>query len=147
LVQLLFRKDIWGENSISILQPSSKGTINFSFISDEEVAQLKRMVHKLLWCIEFIPEKASYEEFVMKEEELISEKCFEVDKIDFIKLLRKDVWSNEDMREILDYEIAHQYDFAGSFSSLSIHSVNDYLTVHLIRNRENKELLKHFVLN
>lgn len=146
LVQLLFRKDIWGEHNISILQPSSKGTINFSSISDEEVAQLKALTHKLLWCIEFIPEKTSYEEFVMKEDELISEKYFEVDKIDFIKLLRKDVWSDQDMREILDYEISHQYDFAGSFSSLSIQSVNDYLIVHLIRNRENKESLKPFVL-
>jgi hypothetical protein len=140
LVQLLFRKDIWGENNISLLQPSSKGTIDFSSISDEEVAQLKAITHKFYGVLYLSPEKAS-------EDELIIEKYFEVDKIDFIKLLRKDVWSNEDMREILEYEISHQYDFAGSFSSLYVQSVNDYLIVHLIRNSENKEVLKPFVLN
>jgi hypothetical protein len=140
LVQLLFRKDIWGENNISLLEPSSKGTIDFSSISDEEVAQLKLITHKFYGLLYLLPENNS-------EDELIVEKYFEVDKIDFIKLLRKDVLSNEDMLEILDYEISHQYDFAGSFSSLSIQSVNDYLTVHLIRNRENKDVLNAFVLN
>lgn len=146
-VQILFRKDIWGENNASLFCPSSKGSINFSAFTNSDIELIKKMSNQLLWCIEFIPESSSLQDFMAMEDKPMPDLYFEVDKLDFIRMFRdKDVLLAEEMGKVIEYEIYHQDHFARSFSSTIIQSVNNYLVVHIIKNRENKEILKYFTL-
>jgi len=146
-VQILFRKDIWGENNASLFSPSSKGSINFSAFSNSDIELMKKISNQLLWCIELIPETFSFEDFMTNDDLPMPNAYFEMDKLDFIRMFKnKDKLSIEDMGKIIDYEVYHQNHFARAFSSMPIQSVNNYLVVHLIRNKNNKDALKPFVL-
>jgi hypothetical protein len=132
LVQLMFNPEIWGEDRSSMFAESSKGNINFSGFTDEDIENLKKysVIVGKIW---------SDEEWYMTLRS-------ETDKFEFIKMLRnKDYFTVEDLDEIINYEIFHQHHAAGSFYAIDLRTVNTYFIDHILMNHEDKSKLRPYV--
>lgn len=132
LVQIMFKPEIWGETRSAMFAPTSAGTINLSAFTDED--------------IELIKEYSKITGTVWTDEQWYTVVRSEIDKFDFIKMLRdKDFLSVEDLEQIIAYELHHQNHSAGAFYSIDLRTVNTYFVDFVLQNKDNKESLKPFV--
>jgi hypothetical protein len=144
LVQLMFKPEIWGETRSSMYAPSARGTIDYAGFTDENIENLK-VYSKLtgqIWSDELwytnLKTNKEYTQAYMRSE---------IDKFEFIKFFRdKDTLTVEELDQILEYEIYHQYHAAGSFYAIDLRTVNTYFVDFLLMNHDKPESLKPYTI-
>lgn len=132
LVEVMFRENIWGDVGISTA--SSKGTINFENITDEDIENLRAFSRAATT--------------VWNESEWYTIERGENAKFDFIKMFRdKSVLNVEDLDTIIKYEIEQSTQNSGSFYAIDLRTVNTYFVDFLLQNSENKDALKPYAFD
>lgn len=131
-VKVMFKPEIWGPERSSMLPVSSSGNITFSAFTDDDIENIKKfsIIAGKIW---------SDEEWYMTLRS-------EIDKFEFIKMLRhKDYFTAEELDEIINYELFHQYHAAGSFYAIDLRTVNTYFIDHILMNHQDKSVLQPYV--
>jgi hypothetical protein len=144
LVQLMFKSEIWGDTRSSMFAPTSLGSVNLSAFTDQDIDDLKAysLITGQIWSDELwytnLRSNATYTQAYLRSE---------IDKFDFIKFFKnKDYLTVEELDEILEYEIFHQYHAAGSFYAIDLRTVNTYFVDFLLMNHDNPEVLESFIV-
>lgn len=144
LVQLMFKPEIWGETRSSMYAPTSSGSVKLNGFTDEDIDNLK-VYSKLtgqIWSDELWytnqRSNAAYTQAYMRSE---------IDKFEFIKFFRnKDELTIDELDQILEYEIYHQYHAAGSFYAIDLRTVNTYFVDFLLMNHDKPEVIKPYAI-
>jgi hypothetical protein len=137
LVQVLFKPEIWGDINVFMRNPSSKGSINFSAITDEDIENLIKYSEAA--CVAIFDQEGGGKTTYNHLHD-------EYDKFNFIKMLRdKDTLSIEDIDNIINYEVYHQTHSSGAFYAIDLGTVNTYFVDYLLNNYEDKSKLRSYI--
>jgi len=146
LVKLMFNPDIWGETRSSMYAPTSASSINLNAFTDQDIEDLKKYskITGQIWSDELWYTGTKTNKKYCTQTYLRSE----IDKFEFLKFFRdKDVLSVEELDQILEYEIYHQYHAAGSFYSIDLRTVNNYFVDFLLMNHNNPKAIEPYAID
>lgn len=131
LVKVFFKKEIW--NNEGLFRPSTSGNINFENITDADVDNFMRFT------------ELAGEEW--EEENFYRFTKSDKNKLTFLKHITKDVMTDNDLKEIIEFELKGNH-AAGTFYSIDLETVNNYFIDFLFNSyRENKkEDIKPYIL-
>jgi len=109
LVKVFFKKEIW--NNEGLFKPSTSGNIKFENITDEDIDNFIKFT------------EISGEEW--EEENFYRFNKSDKYKLTFLKHITKDVMTDEELKEIIDFELKGNH-AAGTFYSIDLETVNHY---------------------
>jgi hypothetical protein len=109
LVKVFFKKEIW--NNEGLFKPSTSGNIKFENITDDDIDNFIKFT------------EISGEEW--EEENFYRFNKSDKYKLTFLKHITKDVMTDEELKEIIDFELKGNH-AAGTFYSIDLETVNHY---------------------
>ncbi len=109
LVKVFFKKEIW--NNEGLFKPSTSGNIKFENITDDDIDNFMKFT------------EISGEEW--EEENFYRFNKSDKYKLTFLKHITKDVMTDEELKEIIDFELKGNH-AAGTFYSIDLETVNHY---------------------
>ena len=123
--------EIWTKKGLS--QPTSKGSIRLANVTANDIENM-RAYGKIVGE-------------VWEEEKFYTIVKSDIMKLDFIPFLAKDQMSDEDLDKIIAFETIKEHS-AGSYSAISLGTVNQYLVDHVIYsyNKGDMDAIKPFTL-
>jgi hypothetical protein len=130
-VQLFTRPSLWRTPYLVSIS-SEKNNVKWDNLNDEDIADLKEFV---VLSGQTWNEEKGYE--MVKSD---------IGKLDFLSVLTDDTISDEMLNNIINTE-ATFYHAAGSFFSLDLETVNNWLITELLQKRDDASFVSKYALN